>query len=244
MTRPTEAPKLAESNRWGDKYTHRAFGSVTVHQWHAHPGVRLFGSDLVHSSGISICFRAADLHRDLSHDRPSSGEVLLEIEMSEAQWARFVSSQGNGDGNPVTIAARRNGNLEQPPMIAAPEATKREVHGEEMAAALRDRLVAMEEHIAALGSMIDSGKVSRTGLRELHKELARHCGQLPGSVQFVYDQFSRATEQVAEDAKVEVEAFVSRTAQRLGFERLADMAPLLSNRAARVDASDGDVQTA
>lgn len=217
------------------RYTHPAFGLVTVTQWHGGgdaENTRMFGSDIGHNSGITLSFESAELIRDtLSQDRVHGHGTLLEVTMSLSQWSRFVSSIGNGGGIPVTIRRKRGGDLIPCPQIAAPEASKREVHGEEMHAALKKRLDAMRSQVDKLGAMIADGKITKTTLKEAHSELSRHVDQLPGSVQFVYDQFARATEQVVNDAKTEFEVHVDGVASRLGYQQIRDMAPLLSGGA-------------
>jgi hypothetical protein len=226
--------RVAPERRAGGRhetYTehHPAFGQVTVTQWHGGgDGYRLFGSDLRHNSGIRMRFHAAHLVRsNLSSERSSTDEMLLEVELSLSQWSRLVSSIGNGSGIPVTIGHHRGGPLVPCPQIAAPEASKKELHGEEMAAALRERLEAISGHIGRLGTMIDDGKITKTELRTIQRELARHAEQLPGSVQFVYDSFAEATEKVADDAKIEVEAHIDGVARRLGYESIRELAPAL-----------------
>lgn len=209
-------------------YRHPAFGCAVLTQWNSNVPMRLFGSDLGHHTGITLRFYAAEQHRGLSSDRHVPTEILLEVDLSGAQWARLVSSQGLGSGAPVTITERRTGGFEEVPGIAAPEASKREIHGEEMAAGLRARLAEMRRVAERLTAIVEGpGVVSKNELRALSKDLARHVEQVPGSVQFVYDQFAEATEQVVEGAKAEVEAHVAGVATRLGLENLRDLAPRL-----------------
>lgn len=229
------APEKRDGGQHED-YTlhHPAFGMVTVTQWHSGgDGARLFGSDLTHHTGITLHFNAAHAVRGLSSDRHSHDETLLEVNMSMSQWARLVSSIGNGNGVPVTVTMRRDGKLRPCPQIAAPEASKKEIHGEEMATALRKRLEAMSKRVAQLGDMIASGKVTKPDLRAIHEELARHCEQLPGTVQFIHERFAEATEHVADDAKTEVEAFVDGVVRRLGVQSLHDLLPLITDESRR-----------
>lgn len=229
VRRTHQAPERRDGGRH-EAYTlhHPAFGVVEVTQWHGGGACRMFGSDLGHNTGIRLAFHEAHLVRsDLSSERAHAGPLLLEVELSLSGWSRLVSSIGNGSGIPVTIGYKRDGALLPCPQIAAPEASKKELHGEEMATALRERLEAITGHIGRLGSMIDQGKITKTELREIQRELARHAQQLPGSVQFVFDQFAEATEKVADDAKIEFEVHVDGLARKLGYESIRDMAPVL-----------------
>ena len=221
-----QAPTRHEGDGHEDyKLTHPAFGCCQVTQWHG-TGHRLFSSDLEHHTGITLKFHRATMYRGLSFDRHYAEEVLFECILSQAQWASLVSSQGLGMGVPVTITEARSGPLDDIPSIAAPEASRKELHGEEMAAALKERLDAISKCVADLGTHLAIGGTKRD-LREMHKELARHVEQLPGSVQFVYDQFTEATEKVVADAKIEFEASVATTAQRLGLDHLRGLAPTM-----------------
>ena len=223
---PERLPGDGNSHEW--KETHPAFGLCVVSHWHANPGVRLFGSDLVHGSGITLKFQSAIKDRGLSNDWHHGREYLLQVDMSHSQWSRLVSASGQGDGVPVTVNAMRTGPLVINPGIAEPEATRREQHGEEMAANLRAKLEAMHAQVDLLGAMLD-GSISKRELRELHKNMLHHVSGLPGTVRFIFDQFAEATEKVAEDAKAEVEAHVMGVAQHLGLQSLADL-PRLANR--------------
>lgn len=228
VRRSRVAPKQVDGGMHESyRLQHPAFGVCEVVQWHCSGETRLFGSDLGHHTGIRLTFKAAEsIRSSLSSDRHHGGETLLQVDLSLSQWSRFVSSIGNGSV-PVTIGVRRGGPLVPCPQIAAPEASKKELHGKEMAAALCKRLDAMERGVARLGALLESKSVSKVDLRGIHEELARHVSQLPGSVDFVFGQFAEATEQVADDAKTEVEAYVDGIAQRHGYESLRAMAPSL-----------------
>jgi len=229
MRRDEMAPVCREVNSptHNLEYEHPAFGCVTVTNWTGGgKAVRLFGSDLGHSGGVTLTFHEATALRGLSTDRHHAGAVLLEVDMSESQWARFVASSGKGCGTPVTITAKRTGDMEIPPRIAAPELSKREVHGEEMRKSLHEKLEKARQCTEAIAAMLDgSGSISKTALRAVYKELNLAISHLPGTTQFIYDTFAEHTEKLADDAKLEIEAFVDNLATQLGIEQLRLMAP-------------------
>lgn len=206
---------------------HPAFGNVVVTHWHGSGrGQRLFGSDLGHNSGMTLCFSECDMHRGLSNDHHYSRNIILKVDISESQWARIVSSTGNGGGTPVTIRERCVGPLKSMPAIAAPEASKREVHGEEMATSLRKAMKTAQDAAAKLGELLEKpGSISKTELKAIYAQLSRPIDYLPGTVQFIYDQFAEATEKVAEDSKLEIEAHIMGMATLLGLEQLREIAP-------------------
>jgi hypothetical protein len=215
----TEGPWKGEKT-----FEHPAFGMVTVARWTSGGrGHRLFGSDLAHNVGLTIKVKLAGMKRGHSCDRIYEKERLIEINMSEAQWSRFVSSIGNGDGLPVTLSAYRTGDLLDAPSIAAPDLSRKELHGEEMKERLQSALREAAAEVDALGTMLDEGKITKTALREMHGRLQRAIGYAPGNIKFAYDMFAERLESTVEDAKTEFEAHVGAVADRLGMEQLRQL---------------------
>jgi hypothetical protein len=95
-------------------YTHESYGAITVSR--ASGSGHLFGSDAVHHHFVHVQIRHAEMRRDLSHDWIySGGNAVVEFYMSEAQWARFVSSFGDGTGTPITLRSIQGKSLEKTP---------------------------------------------------------------------------------------------------------------------------------
>lgn len=206
----TEGPWKGDTN-----YEHPAFGVATVTRWTAGgTGFRMFGSDLSHNVGLTIKIQLAGLHRGLSTDRVFPKGTIVEWTMSESQWARFVASVGNGSGIPVTLRHYREGEFVNAPLIAAPELSRKEVHGQEMADRLKQALKDAAADVELLGKMIEEGRLNKKELREMHGRLSRSIGYAPGNVKFAFDTFVEAVETVVDDAKTEVEAHVGHLATR------------------------------
>jgi hypothetical protein len=230
MSRPTQAPTRTpdEVFNGATREEHPAYGAAAVTHWTATPGYRLFGSDLIHGSGVTLAFTEATLSRGLSRDSVFSGRGILEVDFSHSQWASLISSHG-GRSLPCTINHRYTEGSRVMPMIALPEATKKELHGEEMATSLREHLKAIQAQIDALGIHLEAGG-GKKELRAIHENLKREAAYLPGSVQFVYDQFAEATETVVNQAKSEVDGYVNGVVHGLGLKSLADLPRLTEEK--------------
>lgn len=208
-------------------YKHPAFGVITMTHPRGHSSP-LFGSDIGHSETVRIAVHRAELVRELSHDWHRQLELpVIEFEMSHAQFAQFITSQGSGAGTPVTInfASPVGAHREDMPHIAAIE-SKHELFHREIKDAAKVRLSTMASLVNGLGELIEGGKTNKTELRKIHAELKRHTEQLPGSVSFVVKQAEEALEKATSDAKIEVEAFIGSTVNRLGLESLQQLAQL------------------
>jgi hypothetical protein len=199
--------------KFGEETTvHPAFGIVHVTHWTTNQPKRMFGSDLGHLSGVTLEFSTARQYRNLSYDTHMQEDRILIVELSQSQWARLVSESPNV---PVTITHRIQGQAAVVPHISAPEKSKKEIFGHEVNMQLQKSLASMKELTETLGSEVHSPSVSKRKLKEIHREFSRLVDQLPGNVQYVFDQFSESAEKIAEDTKIEIESFVSKTLQQL-----------------------------
>lgn len=99
----------------GKVYEHESYGAITVTR--ASGQGYLFGSDAEHHHFVHVEVRHAEMHRTLSHDWVSSSSRMPVVEfwMTEAQWARFVSSFGDGTGTPCTLRTIDGRQIEKTP---------------------------------------------------------------------------------------------------------------------------------
>lgn len=232
---PTETV-TSESARQGEKtYEHPAFGLVTVSRWQGSTPTRLYGSDLAHRGGLTITIDQSKMRRGLSSDWHSSEKTVCEFSMSESQWARFVASVGNGGGIPVTLNHYRKGDFVMAPAIAQPELSRKELHGQEIRDEVKSAVAGLQAELKRLASLIDSGKLGKKELREMHREMEITVGNLPGNLGYAMDTFVKASDKVVEEAKTEIEAHVDGMATRLGLEQLRSMAPMVGNNSSQAD---------
>lgn len=203
-----------------ERYNHPAYGTLTLSTITGGDKT-LFGSDLGHNQRICIRVNTATLKRDLNHDWIHADKQLVELEMSHAQFAQFITSNGNGSGTPCTLKFIRGEGVI--PAIKNIE-SKHETFRREIKDAAAVRLQHIKQALDSLRTMLeDGGSVSKKELRVIYGNLARHAEQLPGTMEFVVKSAEEALEKATADAKVEVESYVQMTAQRLGLKTIDDL---------------------
>jgi hypothetical protein len=227
------ADKLKPSRREGrigqcdphDIFDHPAYGLVRM-------GVRtggvphLFGSDIEHKQRITISICHAELHRALSHDWVhSKGLPVVEIELSHSQFAEFITSPNSGEGIPCTITAVAGEGI---PSIAKLE-SKSETFKREIEQAAKSRIEKALAKVGELGALIESGKHSKTALRDLHRELQREVAYLPSSIEHVVTQAEEAIDKATTAAKIDIEATMQHQLQRVGAHAVANRGDLLAH---------------
>lgn len=223
-----------------DKYgneVHPAFGMISAGRVSIGGGPGsgsvLFQSDIKHGHTVRITISRATRKRDLNHDWVHSGQELIEVELSEAQWASFVSSM-NTSGVPCTLRRTENDvfvpGLEYQPRLA-------ESMGEVKDAAvkafggIREAMQAYEKAIEEKAG----AKTIKEARRKLHYAI-EHSG---ANMHFAAKSLVEHTENVVQKARADIEAMVFQEAARLGLE--PGQAPLLELPVLAGEVIDADV---
>jgi hypothetical protein len=174
----------------------------------------LYGSDFAHHNFITLTIHASELHRGLSQDRPFATKEYIEVGLSEAQWATFVSSLNVGQGVQCTLVHREGQRVSRLPRPAPRdvqfkgEMTETLDDARRVLRQLRERLVA--------------GKGGKESLGLLDKALQ----EIEQNTRFVADQFTEHMTETVERAKVEVNAYAQHLITRLGLEAASEKPPL------------------
>lgn len=217
---PIEMPVEREV---GDRteVTHPAFGMISASRFSAQPGVTLHGSDFTHGHAISLRIAPSRVTRDLSTDRHHAHSLpYIEVQMSESQWATFVSTLNVGDGVPCTVEYV---NGKEVPNL--PPRNTRGSFDKEMTA----RLAELTEKVKAAMQKVEadlsglSGKKRESVLAEL-RSLAQ---EVESNLPFVANQFDRHMERTVEKAKAEVAGYIQNETRRAGLVALNGTTPPL-----------------
>lgn len=201
-----EQPTIDER---GDQ-RHPAWGLIGAHRTQTGPtGTTLFDSDIRHQHTVVVRLYGATRKRDLSHDWVHTDSRLpyVEVEMSEAQWASFVSSMNVGDGVPCTIRATRDGAYQQTPEVPY-EPRLQESMNEVRDAAEHAQAKVLE----ALEAYLE--KKNAANLRTLEYAIRN----MPSNVTFAAKSLSKHAENVVQRARADIEAMVVSKATQLGIE--------------------------
>lgn len=216
--RPIEEPVKLPRDDHGEAFTHPAFGQIGAHRI---SGVRrLYGSDFEHNGFIRIAISTSQLNRNLSRDWYHPRKTLIEVDLSEAQWAHFVSAMNMGAGTPCTIDFI--GKEGQMPYLP-PVDRKKQFAGEHIER-LDDALKSINEARKLLDTLgIPKGKADqvRSKLNSAEQQLSLNLG-------FVAESFGEHMETTVEAAKAEVHGYINATIARAGLTALgAPDQPLL-----------------
>jgi hypothetical protein len=203
---PNPSPGSPDATR----ATHPAFGQISASR--VSGGTYLYDSDFHHDRYITITIRRSEMDRHLARDWHHAREELIEVKLSEAQWATFVSSMNVGMGTPCTIAHINRESVAG--IQGVPQ--RHEQFSAEMKARTVDARKSLDELQAGLAAM----GLSQKKLTELGRLVERARAQIGGSAEFIAQSFDEHMERTTEEAKIEVNAYATGMVQRAGLEAL------------------------
>lgn len=204
--------RAGHSSLGGTIQTHPAYAQIQASRVSGQ--ANLYGSEFQHHAYITVTVSLSEMRRSLSNDWPHARGELIEVAMSEAQWASFVSSMNVGEGTLCTLQHIQG---QQIPQIPAPQ-SKNDQFKKEI---LKDAQAAFDE-LDALKAQIDGLKISQKQKEELLKQAGRVKSTLADSMPFVVDQHGEYMERTIERAKAEINAYLHNTVMRSGVASLGD----------------------
>lgn len=211
-------PLITESSHAGDvsqKISHPAYGLISI----TRPmGGRkeMFGSDLRHDNTVTIRISNAIEERSLGRSWYYEKGQIIELDMTEAQWAKFVSSHGMS-GTPVTLRyIREEGQI---PWIES-QNSKADYSEKEFERVIKNNMQYAQDALNEVKELIAKGKAGKKDLENLEKVLWRIVERFPDSAAFAVKAFKEETEEMVEGAKIEIEASLSALVQNTGIQAL------------------------
>lgn len=201
MKRKTEKPTVTERG----EETHPAWGLIGASRVSSSPpGAVLFDSDIRHQHYVVVQLSRATRQRDLGRDWKHGDEQIVEIAMSEAQWASFVSTMNVGQGVPCTI--ERVGTEAMPGMEYE---SRLAVSMDEVDDAAHKAL----EEIRKTFSAYESHKTKAN-----RDKLKYAIQNAPDNMGFAAKSLNEHAENVVQRARSDIEAMVVSKAEQMGIE--------------------------
>lgn len=191
--------------------THPSFATIRAGRPTSHSGASLFDSEIRHQHYVTVSICRAKRNRELNRDWIHSGEELIEVSMSMAQWGAFVSSFGS-EGVPCTISRFDHELVENPPyaprltnsIAEVNEATQSSVES------IRSAFKRVEEARAAGG---------KKNLDEAMRSLELAISNAPLNMEFAATSLTKHVENVVTKARADIEAMVQSSIETLGAKR-------------------------
>lgn len=195
-----------------EQWTHPAFAQLSVTRVSANPGVVLYDSEFRHHNYVSVELHKSSLGRSSTRDWHFAEETIARIEMSEAQWATFVSSFNHGSGVPVTLRQFNGTIMPRLPLRVETNEARKEMN--KHISAVERELRALQQEVKA--ELSGLSKAKREALVDRIETALREIGP---NARFAAEQFEEHIEKTVEKGKVELHGYINATLQRGGRHR-------------------------
>jgi hypothetical protein len=206
-----EQPTTRAAERGHIEITHPAFAQIGVSRVSGR--ANLYDSEFSHNAYMVVRVVSSVLHRELSRDwHHGSISPMIEIALSEAQWASFVSSPNVGTGTPCTLQSFDGKRVADLPDPTPPADTFKG----DVARKLDSVMATVNSALTEIAEMNISAKAKST-LRDKLETVRRELG---ANLPFVAEQFGEHIETVVEKAKAEVHGYMTGAIQRAGIEAI------------------------
>lgn len=208
-------PTVERDDDRPDETTERHPAYALISASRVQGSAQLFGSDFRHRDFVTISISRADNIRSLSSDWRHSRQQVVSVALSEAQWAAFVSHMNAGEGIPCTLERVEGKSV--PGILREVDRTQQ--FGGELDETLREAMDALDK----LEKLAEAGKFNKTVVRSL---LAQARNNLTPNLTYIRRQFGEHMETVKQEAKTEINAYITNRITRAGLAALKAEAPI------------------
>jgi hypothetical protein len=194
---------------------HESFGLAGFSRITSSQGTNLFGSSIQHNNTIVFRLQHAKVDRHLEQDwyHTDGSTPIVEIEMSQTQFAEMITSMNMGDGVPVTIRHVQGSKIEP-----SPYRNKRAMHAQEFKQTMQVFEQTVKETSGKLLEMIS--KLPKKDQDQASRLVSQILQEIGSNIPFYEEQFQRQMDRTVKEAKGEVEAFIQNRTTSAGLKLL------------------------
>jgi hypothetical protein len=224
MEKPMKPILTKTDHVLGDTYEHPAFGMISYGRVSGQS--KLVGSELSHSHYMRLTISEAKQYRNLHEDRFHEHKEIVKINLTEQQWATFISSP-NTSGVPCTIRYRPDSSAKLTEMPPVEEENKHELAKKELVEYGDELTNKLQQQVEKLRELLAGGPIKKSDLNVAVKELDQIVTGIKHNMPFHVEQHKEMMEKNVSSAKSDIEGYLTDTIYRFGLEKLKEIAPQL-----------------
>jgi hypothetical protein len=199
----------------GEEQSHESFGTVQISRISiGGEGMNLFDSSIRHSHVIALRVTKAKKMRQHGYRHIHGGNEIVEVYMSQTQFADMITSLNMGSGTPVTIK-----HIQGKRMEPCPVENQTQLHAQEF----KERMQIFAETMRRMQQEaieIASKKMNKKDAEEWRKKIEYLTTEISSNIPFFNKCFAEQMGKTVTEAKGEIEAFVTHNIVERGLESL------------------------
>ncbi len=195
----------------GERISHPSFAQIKAARVNGNS--TLYDSEFNHQNTIRVTVSGSEMVRTLSRNYHFETGELITVEMSEAQWATFVSSLNAGSGVPCSLRRDHGKGI---PALSKPITMR-----EKFKVEFDEKITEAINRLGDLESMITDAKLSAKAQKEMIDSINYVKRSFTCSMPFVAEKFGEHMETTVEKAKIEINAFTTQALIDAGRQSLS-----------------------
>lgn len=205
------------------KETHESYGMLQFLRTNG-GNTSLFGSSIQHNHTIRMRLKHGEVQRGLNTDWYHANGEIVDVEMSQTQFAELISSLNCGSGVPVTIR-HLNGKRMEDCIF-----TNKRIQFEEEFSEKMKKISAGLKKLTEQSKEIlkDKKNVTIAERKTILNQISNLESEIGSNIPFMSSMFNEQMDKTVTEAKGEVDAFVSGKINQLGLEKLEELKMLNS----------------
>lgn len=223
----------------GDTYHHPSFGMLSfsrVHGGHSN----LFGSSIQHRNTIHMVLKEGTVSRELNEDWYFGGPEIVEVEMSQSQFAELITSMNMDSGVPCTIKfIKGKGRIPEPDFI-----NKREQITNEFKERMDDKKASANKIYEEIKTLLDKKSIGKGDRAAILRKIHSITNGLSSESNFMFRQFQEQMDKTITQAKGEIEAFAQNRINTIAQQAIAEQKDAILKLENPVDISHMELDSA
>lgn len=198
---------------------HESYGMVGLSRFTCGGGrgMNLFGSSIMHASGMTLTIRRGEKRRDLHREWYYGGDIIAEITLSPAQFAEMITTPNVGSGVPCTL----NYIIGEGSKAECPEHKQRQLFEQEFEDDVRKAMADASQIVKDVTTLLEGKEAIKLSDRKaIIGKLTMLAQHINSNMPFVQAQFNEAMDKTVTEAKAEVEEFINAKIHSLGIDAL------------------------
>lgn len=182
------------------KEHHESFGLVSFNRTSCNKALTLFGSGIKHNNIISLTIKRACQQRQFGSYHYFEEGDIIEVNMSQSQFAECITSMNMGSGVPCTIMRVQGKRMEDCKEIS--EREKLQEDFEKQINAVNKRVRDLTESINSL-----KGKLTKKDQEAITNATGMLNQEIEQNLPFMRECYERSIDKSIKEGKAEIEAF-------------------------------------
>ena len=197
---------------------HPSFGLVQFDRIsHGGRKLKLFASAIDdHMTFVRLRIYHARVVQDITnHDMYMDDDCIIEVDLSNMQFAELLTSMNIGCGTPCTIRYQKGERIpDPPPMMKAGDKIKEDFDGR-----LKDTIKSFSRYTTQILQRLESKEPLKAAeKKELHEQIRKIKMELECNAPFFLREFEESADKMQVAAKAEVDAMITHVMKELGVK--------------------------